>query len=341
MIRKPVVLCAPEPRSLDLIFTKADRSLLDQCYQLVEMPAAQVETIDDELAGNVNYIIGQPALSQDTLTRMSSLKAIFNVESNLVDNMPYHYLFERGIHVLTTGSVFAQPVAELGLAMALCLARDVVAADVAFQQGQERWGGESNQHATLLSESTIGILGFGDLGRAIAQLLSGFRAAVSVYDPWLPASTLIEAGVKPATLDEVMSESDTVFVVASVTSDNQHFINAELLSKMKHRASLILLSRAEIVDFDHVMQFVQQGKILVASDVFPEEPLPGDHPVRTLSGFIRSAHRAGALDSAFKKMGQLVLDDMSLMERQLPPIRCKRAERETVSRMRSMPVTNN
>ena len=341
MIQKPVVLCAPEPRSLDLIFTKADRSLLDQSYQLEEMSATQVDAIDDKLAGSISYIIGQPALSQNTLERMTRLKAIFNVESNLINNMPYHYLFERGIYVLTTGSVFAQPVAELGLAMALCLARDVVTADAAFQQGQEQWGGDSNQQARLLSASNIGIIGFGDLGRAIAQLLSGFRASVSVYDPWLPAATLTEAGVKPATLDELMSDSDTVFVVASVTSDNQHFINTELLSKMKHRASLVLLSRAEVVDFDDLVQFVKQGKILVASDVFPEEPLPSDHPVRTLDGFLRSAHRAGALDSAFKKMGQLVLDDMSLMDRDLPPIRCKRAERETVSRMRSMPVTNN
>jgi phosphoglycerate dehydrogenase-like enzyme len=63
--------------------------------------------------------------------------------------------------------------------------------------------------------------------------------------------------------------------------------------------------------------------------------------VRKLKGFLRSAHRAGALDSAFKKMGDMVLEDMDLMDRGLPPMRCKRAERETVSRMRSRPVTKN
>ena len=89
------------------------------------------------------------------------------------------------------------------------------------------------------------------------------------------------------------------------------------------------------------MQFVGDGKLLIASDVFPEEPISKDHPVRKLDGFIRSAHRAGALDTAFKKMGRLVLDDMSLMNKNLPPLRCKRAERETVGRMRSKPVTEN
>ncbi len=60
-----------------------------------------------------------------------------------------------------------------------------------------------------------------------------------------------------------------------------------------------------------------------------------------LKGFLRSAHRAGALDSAFKQMGEMVLEDMDLMDRGLPPMRCKRAERETVSRMRSKPVERN
>ncbi|MNU02117.1 hypothetical protein D3C72_2457280 [compost metagenome] len=63
--------------------------------------------------------------------------------------------------------------------------------------------------------------------------------------------------------------------------------------------------------------------------------------MRSLPGFLRSAHRAGALDSAFKKMGDMVLEDMDLMDRDLPPMRCKRAERETVARMRSKPVTVN
>ncbi|MBP7242418.1 hypothetical protein [Amaricoccus sp.] len=71
------------------------------------------------------------------------------------------------------------------------------------------------------------------------------------------------------------------------------------------------------------------------------EPRGQDHPVRRLPGFLRSAHRAGALDVAFKRMGDMVLEDMALIDGGLPPLRGKRAERETVSRMRSRPVTTN
>jgi len=83
---------------------------------------------------------------------------------------------------------------------------------------------------------------------------------------------------------------------------------------------------------------VRSGHITAASDVFPDEPLPAGHPVRTLPGFIRSAHRAGALDTAFKAMGDMVLEDMDLMDRGLPPMAAKRAERETAAMMRSKPV---
>jgi phosphoglycerate dehydrogenase-like enzyme len=110
---------------------------------------------------------------------------------------------------------------------------------------------------------------------------------------------------------------------------------------MQKGAHFILLSRAEVVNFDDLIAAVRAGHIQAASDVFPQEPLALDHPVRGLKGFIRSAHRAGALDVAFTQMGEMVLEDLALLDKNLPPMSCKRAERETVARMRSKPVTVN
>ncbi|GLR50264.1 hydroxyacid dehydrogenase [Shinella yambaruensis] len=337
----PLVISAPEPRTLDLIFTTAAEAELRRTYRIVEADPEDIAGLGDAVLAKARYIIGQPPLSAETLARMPNLRAILNVESNLLNNMPYEVLFERGIHVVTTGQVFAEPVAELGLAMALNLARGVIDADVAFREGTELWGGEGNRSARLLSGSEVGIVGFGDLGRALNRVLSGFHAKIRVFDPWLPPSMLREAGVEPASLSEVLAMSDFVFVVASVTSENRGFLGAEAFASMRKGAAFILLSRADVVDFPALMAAVASGHIVAASDVYPEEPLPADHPVRGLKGFIRSAHRAGALDSAFKKMGDMVLEDMALMDRGLPPMRCKRAERETVSRMRSKPVSVN
>ncbi|MDF1634395.1 hydroxyacid dehydrogenase [Mycoplana sp. MJR14] len=338
---KPVAISAPEPRTLDLIFSPEALTRLKETYRIVEADPEDIAGLGDGTLSEARYIIGQPPLTAETLARMPNLRCILNVESNLINNMPYDILFARGIHVVTTGQVFAEPVAELGLAMALNLARGVIDADLDFREGRERWGGEGNAGARLLSGSDIGIIGFGDLGKALARVLSGFRARVRVFDPWLPPSMLADAGVEPSPLDTVLSESDFLFVVAAVTSENKGFLGSEAFSRMRQGAAFILLSRADVVDFDALTAAVERGHIVAASDVFPEEPLAADHPVRRLKGFIRSAHRAGALDSAFKKMGDMVLEDMALMDRGLPPMRCKRAERETVSRMRSRPVSVN
>lgn len=338
---KPLVLSAPHPRSIDLIFDAPAKARLFAQYEVLETDADHLADLDDATLGRARYILGQPPIPAELLERLAALRCVFNVESNLIDNMPYDTLFSRGIHVVTTGAVFAQPVAELGLAMALNLARGIVPADQAFREGREVWGGDSNLRARTLDDSDIGIIGFGDLGRALRRVLGGFRARIRVFDPWLPPSMLRDHDVIPATLDEVLETSATLFVVAAITSENRALLDATALRKMPDGAGLVLLSRADIVDFDALMAEVQGGRISAASDVFPEEPLSPAHPVRGLEGFIRSAHRAGALDSAFRKMGDMVLEDMALLDRGLPPLRCKRAERETVSRMRSRPVAIN
>lgn len=338
---KPLVICAPEPRSLDLIFTPEREAELRARYELVETDAEAVSRLDGDILAAARYVLGQPPIPAETLARMHNLRAVLNVESNLIDNMPYDEVFARGIHVLTTGAVFAVPVAEIGLGFALDLARSISQADRDFRAGRERWGLESNAGARLLSGAEVGIIGFGDLGRALNRLLGGFRCRVKVFDPWIPASIVRDHGAAPAGLDEVLSASDFLFVMAAVTSENRAFLGAEAFASMRRGAAFILLSRADVVDFDALITAVRSGHIVAASDVFPQEPLPADHPVRGLDGFLHSAHRAGALDAAFRQMGEMVLEDMELMDRNLPPQRCKRAERETAGRMRSRPVTRS
>jgi phosphoglycerate dehydrogenase-like enzyme len=338
---RPLVFCIPEPRTLELIFTEAGLQNLRENFRLIEGEGNAGLALLEQHIAEIDFIIGQPPLSTSLLSKATRLRAILNVESNFLDNMDYEQCFARGIHVLSTGKVFAQPVAEIGLGLALALERNIVGADRDFRAGREVWGGDSNVTARLLSGGNIGFIGFGDLGRALNKLLVPFRANVRAYDPWLPPSALIDAGVVPATLDEVLISSDVIFVVAGVTTENGGFLGADEFAKMRRGTSFVLLSRAGVVDFDALMAAVSTGRIRAASDVYPEEPLALDHPVRKLENFILSAHRAGALDSAFKDMGRMVLEDLQLMSRGLPPSAMRRAERETVQRFRSKPVAKN
>ena len=337
----PLILSCPLPRALELIFAPDLLADLRARYLIVETSDAGLPGLPDEVLGQARYIIGQPPIDEGLLARLGNLRCIFNVESNLLDNMAYEAAFARGIHVVTTGAVFAEPVAEIGLGFALSLLRGIHGADADFGAGLEKWGGEGNGAARLLTGAEVGILGFGDLGHAVARVLTGFRPRLRVYDPWMAPSRIGAAGAEAAGLAEVLARSDVVFVTAAVTSENQGFLGAEAFALMKPGAAFILLSRASVVDFPALLAAVEAGRIVAASDVWPEEPLAPDHPARGMPGLLKSAHRAGALDIAFKRMGEMVLEDLALLDRGLPPQVCKRAERETVRRMRSRPVAIN
>ena len=94
-------------------------------------------------------------------------------------------------------------------------------------------------------------------------------------------------------------------------------------------------------NFKDLINRVKKGDIYVATDVFPNEPVSKNDPIRKVKNFLFSAHRAGALTGAFTEMGDIVLEDMNLISKNLPPRLCKRAERETVSLLRSKPVAIN
>ncbi len=335
------IIFDPHPRTRELIFSDADWQMLSGEYQIVEPPSINDHAWYEQNIGEAVYIIGQPPLDKNMLDRAVNLRAVFNVESNFLDNMDYRTCFERGIHVLATSPVFALPVAELGLGMALSLLRGIASADHDFKIGSEVYGLEGNLQARLLSNSQVGLIGYGDLGTAIHALLRGFNCKIKVYDPWLPASLISASGAEPVDLDTVLSESDVIFIVAAATDTNQGALAEGEFAKMQKGVSVVLLSRANVVDFNAMINAVKNNHIRVATDVYPVEPVPADDPIRNIPGLLLSAHRAGALDSAFKEMGRIVIEDIKLLDKGLAPKLCKRAERETVKRFRSMPVEIN
>lgn len=338
---RPLILLDPYPRPINLIFDEPTKARLEALAEVVwhDGSPASEEHIEHYLPEAV-ALIGQTALPKARLDRASKLKVIFNVESNFLPNVDYEECHRRGIPVLSTGPVFAKPVAEMALGLALASARRVHEADAAIRSGRETLYGEGdNQDSFLLSGKTISLIGFGNLGRALLPLVRVFGGEILVFDPWIHPTVLREAGVTPASLEECFARSSVVFLLATTTTENAEKIDSTYFNQMKKGAIVVLVSRAGIVNFDALLDAAASGHIRVAIDVWPEEPIPMEHRARSTPNTLLQAHRAGNIPEIWPWMGEMVVDDLEQVLRGLPPQRCQRAQWETVAKMRSKPVS--
>jgi len=258
-----------------------------------------------------------------------------------MNNVDYKYCHKRGIHVIATSPVFSKPVAEIALGMTLSLLRNIHEAHFDFLKGKEKYGLESNLKASMLSGKKIGLLGFGDLAKSLYPLLLPFTKDISVYDPWLPKNVIKRYGFQPINLKDMFSKCEVIYVLAAVTTENKNLIDKKLLNRMKPNTLFILMSRAAVVNFKDLVTRLKKGDIYVATDVFPEEPVRKNDPIRKVKNILFSAHRAGALKEAFFDMGNIVLKDMDLILKNQKPKYCKKAQLKTVELLSSKPVSVN
>ena len=336
---RPLVILQPAPQRPERIFTPAAREDLESTFRVLDLSDDHDPGSFDEALPEAFAIIGQPDLPAERLARATELRAICNVEGNFFPNVDYAAAFSRGIQVLGCGPAYAQAVAEYALGLALDVARGISREDRAFRAGAERYVVDGNADAILLRGAQVGLIGYGNLGRALRQLLEAFAVDLRVYDPWLPDRALLAWGLVPATLEEVLQQSQFVFVLATVTADSEHLLGAAELAQLSDGARLILVSRAAVVDYDALWVELASGRILAGVDVWPVEPVPADDPYRLLEGLVFSGHRAGGIPQAFQQIGEMVVDDLRQISRGLPPVRMQVAARELVGRYRNRPVT--
>ena len=336
---RPLVLFSPAPQRRERIFTPAAWQRLQDRFTVVDLEADPDPEAFRAALPEAFAIVGQPDLPGDALRQAGQLKAIVNVEGNFFPNVDYPVAFAQGVRVLGCGPAYAQPVAEFALAMALDLARGITREDRAARQRRERYVSAGNADAILLRQSGVGILGYGNLGRALHPLLLPFQPTIRVYDPWLPDAVLREAGLQPADLAETLRHAQFLFVLATATAESEHLLDRSTLALLPDRARVVLVSRAHVADYDAVLESVRAGRVLAGIDVWPEEPIPADSPFRREEGVIISGHRAGGIPQAFFSIGDMVCDDLELMARGLPPVRLQAAAPELVGRYRNRPVS--
>lgn len=141
---------------------------------------------------------------------------------------------------------------------------------------------------------TLGILGYGKIGRAFHRKWQGFLPdKVLVYDPYVDAEFINANGAEKIELDTLLQESDFISLHAPLTPETRHIINSAALTKMKRTAILVNTARGAIIDTFALAKALQDGEILRAGlDVFEKEPIPGDHPLVSLPNVILTSHVA-------------------------------------------------
>lgn len=333
------ILLDPYPRPVDSIFTTADKRRLELLGDVVwhDGGPASDEHIERHLPSAI-AIIGQTAMPKDRLNRTPNLRMIANVEGNFLPNIDYEECHRRNIYVTTIAPVFSQSVAEMALGLSLAASRGIVQADISVREDQECLYGEGDtEDCFLLSGKTMGLVGCGNIGKALIALLRPFRGELLVYDPWIHDSVLRQMSVEPVGLEDLFRRSRVVYILAAATTENQRFLGEKHFKLMQRGSVVVLVSRAGVVDFDALLSAAASGHIRAAIDVFPEEPIPAGHRVRQTPNTVLSAHRAGNLPEVLPEIGRMVVDDLELMSRGLAPQRTQRVSLETAIRYRSKP----
>lgn len=323
---RPKVLVDPAFRKMDEIFSAEDRRRLPR---VCEALWCRDEPIPQERARamlpEVEAVICASWRFGDALYQASALKAILTVSGGFQTDFDYEYCHRNHIQVLSAAPAFGPQVAEMALGMAIAAARRMVKADRDFRRGAETYLHQSNQDAFLLFDKPMGLIGFGGLAQHLRALLAPFRPDLMVYDPWITDGYIRSQGCTPVSLPELMSRSRFIFVLAVPSEENSGMITRELLQTVRADAVFLLISRAHVVDFDALTELLLAGRFRAGIDVFPEEPLALDHPIRAAENAILSAHRAGSVPEGLWDLGAMVLDDLEAVLHGLPARRMQPA----------------
>lgn len=332
---KQTVILDPAFRKLDEIFEPAD---LERLYGLADviwgsdepMPPAEFEQVKREA-----FAIVTGRWRHGHVAEMPKLRAILEVGGRHPSPqvLDYPTCFERGIRVLSCAPAFGPMVAEMALGMALAAARQIVKNHVLFTQGTEKWLHAGNVGTFTLYGQTVGFIGFGGLARALKPLLAPFGCRILAYDPWLPQSYLASQGVTPVELNTLLESSKTIFVLAIPSAENKALLDRERLAHIQPDAVFVLISRSHVVDFEALTELVTAGRFQAAIDVFPQEPLPLDHPIRQAPNVILSAHLAGSVPKELRTIGRMVVNDIEALLAGLPPLEMQVAQPEIVYRL--------
>ncbi len=279
--------------------------LIDRGCRILDNPDGgriDREGLARRLAEADALIAGTQPIDGATLERSSHLRVIVKAGAG-VDNIDVDAARRRGIRVASTSGANAEAVADYALGLLLAVARRIPAADQSVRAGQwQRFVGVD------LHRKTLGILGLGHVGRAVARRARGFEMRVLAYDVQYDEAFLKASGVEAVPAEVVFAESDFVSLHLPLLPSTHHFLNRERLAMMKPGAIVVNTARGSLVDEQALCDALTEGRLAGAGlDVFEHEP-PGDTPLRALPTVVLSPHNASYSKESMQQVAMAAVD---------------------------------
>lgn len=237
-------------------------------------------------------------LDSEVLTATPELRAVAKNGTGL-DNIDLGKAEELGISVFYTPGLNAYAIAEYSVTLLLTVGRHVSHNQTLLQAGV--WRDELPLSKTVTG-STIGIIGFGNIGKYLAKLLSGFDVEVLASDPYVPTPEFDHFEVESVELDKLLERSDAVSINTALTEETKGLIGEHEFELMKSTAIIVNTARGPIIDENALIDAVEEGKIRGAGlDVFEEEPLPTDSDLHEYDNILTTPHTAGTTYSSRRR----------------------------------------
>jgi len=268
-----------------------------------------------ELLKHVQGVDGLLCLLTDVIdgevmdTAGKQLKVISNFAVGF-DNIDVNAATARKIPVGNTPDALTDATADFAFTLMMSASRRILEADRYVRDGKWQTWEPMQLLGQEMKNSTLGLVGFGRIGKAMARRAVGFDMRVIYYDP---SETRSDPDVKAVGVDleTLLEESDFISLHTPLTPATRHLINAETLAKMKPNAILVNTARGPVVDLEALYEALKSKRIFAAGlDVTEPEPLPADHPLLTLDNIIIAPHVASATVAARDKMAWMAAKNL-------------------------------
>lgn len=269
-----------------LICEEARKLLLDAGFEIISNDTGRILSRDEQkdlIKDAYAIVAGTEKYDADMLSVCKNLKVVtrFGVGT---DNFDLETMRKMGVQVGVIANHNA--VAEFALTLILSAMKNLPRYDAVVREG--KW---SRFPMRELSKKTVGIVGFGRIGKRLAELLAGFDVELLAYDPYMNEAAAAERKVTPVSLDELLARSDVISLHLPAMEQTYHMMNAETIGKMKDGAYLVNTSRGALVDEKALYDALVSGKITAAGlDVYEKEPVTADNPLFGLENNVLAPH---------------------------------------------------